>query len=82
MTVCRAIDYPELARESALPSASVEQVTLVSAGAAAPKPNQDSDANACSYGETYREAVRGGPYVATTAAYPQPSIYVSPLVAP
>ena len=58
-------------------SANVEPVTsLASAGASAPSQNEDSEANACSYGEAYRIAARGGPYVATTADYPQPSLYV------
>ena len=39
--------------------------------------NGDSDANQCSYGETSRAAKRGGPYIATVADFPQPSLYVS-----
>ena len=39
--------------------------------------NGDSDANACSYGETSRSAIRGGPWIATVADFPQSSLYVS-----
>ena len=41
------------------------------------KVNGDSDANQCSYGETSRTAIRGGPWIATVADFPQSSIYVS-----
>ena len=39
--------------------------------------NGDSDANACSYGETSRSAIRGGPWIATVADFPQSALYVS-----
>ncbi|KAK9792762.1 hypothetical protein WJX73_009655 [Symbiochloris irregularis] len=51
------------------------QATLVPAGAVNLPLNEDTDANQCSYGEAYRRAYRGGPYVGITANYPQSSIY-------
>lgn len=50
---------------------------LLPAGSVYIAPNNDTDANQCSYGETYRRAYRGGAFVAITADFPQPSIYVS-----
>ncbi|CAK0787274.1 hypothetical protein CVIRNUC_010492 [Coccomyxa viridis] len=52
------------------------QTTLIPAGAVAQTVNGDSDANACSYGETSRSAIRGGPWIATVADFPQSSLYV------
>ena len=51
---------------------------LLPAGAVYIAPSEDTDANQCSYGEAYRRAYRGGAFVAITASFPQPSIYVSP----
>ncbi|CAL5229447.1 g12772 [Coccomyxa viridis] len=52
------------------------QTTLISAGAVAQTVNGDSDANQCSYGESSRAAKRGGPWIATVADFPQPSLYI------
>lgn len=73
--VCRVISYATVEADE---RANVEPTaSLVSAGAIAPQQDLSTDANACSYGETYRLAVRGGAYIATPADYPQPSLYVS-----
>ena len=71
---CRVLVYQTVTMDEA--TNTEPTATLQPAGATAPQQSQDSDANACSYGETYRAAVRGGAYVATPADYPQPSLYV------
>ncbi|KAK9805271.1 hypothetical protein WJX72_010183 [[Myrmecia] bisecta] len=47
------------------------------AGSTATVPNAATTANACSYSsEGNRDADRGGPYIATIADFPQPSVYI------
>jgi hypothetical protein len=43
-----------------------------------PQLDSDSDANQCAFGEMDRAALRGGPWIATVADFPQPSLYVRP----
>ncbi|KAL0017780.1 hypothetical protein WJX77_011291 [Trebouxia sp. C0004] len=51
--------------------------TLLSAGAVKPvQAANGSTANQCSFGETYRTAVRGGPFIAMNADIPTPSLYI------
>lgn len=51
--------------------------TLLSAGAVQPVlAANGSTANQCSFGETYRTAVRGGPFIGVNADIPSASLYV------
>lgn len=52
--------------------------TFISAGAALPSAAESTDANQCSFASVYRNAKRGGPYIAQPADLPTSSIYVSP----
>ncbi|KAK9828955.1 hypothetical protein WJX72_003024 [[Myrmecia] bisecta] len=56
---------------------SIAVTKLIPAGSTATVPNAAATANACSYSsEGNRDADRGGPYIATIADFPQPSIYI------
>lgn len=51
--------------------------TFLAAGASKPTVSNSSDANECSFGETYRNGKRGGQYIALTADIPYSTLYVS-----
>lgn len=51
--------------------------TFLSAGASKPTVANSSDANECSFGETYRTGKRGGQYIGLTADIPYSALFVS-----
>ena len=53
--------------------------TFLSAGASKPTVANSSDANECSFGETYRTGKRGGQYIGLTADIPYSGLVVSVL---
>lgn len=52
--------------------------TFLAAGAAQPLAAASTGANQCSFGSLYRNAKRGGPFIAQPADIPTASVYVSP----
>lgn len=52
--------------------------TFIPAGAVKPSAAASTGANQCSFGELYRTAKRGGPFIAQPADIPTASVYVSP----